>query len=123
MPWLPEVFTAPVMEQILNRRRRDALVAVPYFDGLLAGDPDPLVESFAGEPEVQDPVRGRVKGAAAFSAFVADPSAWLRQRHARVEAVEHVILEGRGFEEVVLHLESDRGPVELPVAVVAERRP
>ena len=45
MPWLPEVFTAPVMEQILDRRRRDALVAVPYFDGLLVGDPDPLVES------------------------------------------------------------------------------
>ena len=52
MPWLPEVFTAPVMEQILEQRRRDALVAVPYFDGLLAGDPDPLVESFAREPEV-----------------------------------------------------------------------
>jgi hypothetical protein len=88
MPWLPEVFSAPVLQQVLDQRRRDALVAVPYFDGLLAGDPDPLVESFAGAPELYEPVRGRVKDEAGFRAFVADG-----------------------------------GPVDLPVAVVAERRP
>ena len=82
MPWLPELFTAPALQRILDERRRDALVAVPYFDGLLAGDPDPLVESFAGEPELHDPVRGRIKGVAAFRAFVTETSAWLRQHHA-----------------------------------------
>ena len=123
MPWLPELFTAPALQQILDDRRRDALLAVPYFDGLLAGDPDPLVESFAGEPEVYDPVRGRIKGEAAFRAFVAETSAWLRQHHASVDDVEHVILERRGFEEVVLHLDPDRRRRRLPVAVVADRRP
>src|SRR4051794_40979316 len=121
MPWLPEAFTAPVMQQILDERRRAALAAVPYYDGLLAGDPDPLVESFAGEPEVHDPVRGRVKGAAAFRAFVIETHAWLEEHRATVEDVEHVVLERHGFEEVVLHLATDRDTVDLPVAVVADR--
>ena len=123
MPWLPELFTAPVLQQILDERRRDELVAVPYFDGLMAGDPDPLVESFAGEPEVHDPVRGRIKGVAAFRAFVTETSAWLREHNVSVEDVEHVILDRRGFEEVVLHLDSANGTVGLPVAIVADRRP
>jgi len=123
MPWLPELFTAPVLQRILDERRRDTLLAVPYFDGLLAGDPDPLVESFAGEPEVFDPVRGRVKGVRAFRAFVTETSAWLQEHHATVDEIEHVILERRGFEEVVVHLDTDAGTADLPVAVVAERRP
>jgi hypothetical protein len=122
MPWVPELFTAPALERILDKRRRDALVAVPYFDGLMAGDPDPLVESFSVRPEVHDPVRGRIKGEAAFRAFVTETSAWLRQHHASVEDVEHAVLERRGFEEVVVHLDTDDGTVSLPVAIVADRR-
>ncbi len=123
MPWLPELFSAPVLQQVLDKRRRDTLVAVPYFDGLMAGDPGPLVESFAGEPEVHDPMRGRIKGVAAFTAFVTETSAWLRQHRAWVEDVEHVILERRGSEEVVLHLDTDNGTVGVPILVVADRRP
>src|SRR6185369_11263907 len=67
-------------------------------------------------------VRGRVKGEAAFRAFVAETSVWLRQHHASVDDVEHVILERRGFEEVVLHLDTDSGSIDLPIAIVAERR-
>src|SRR3954451_6500961 len=116
MPWLPEAFTAPVMQQILDERRRAALAAVPYYDGLLAGDPDPLVESFAGEPEVHDPVRGRIRGASEFRGFVTATGTWLRQHGAAVEDVEHVVLERRGFEEVVLPLDTGTGSVDLPVA-------
>jgi hypothetical protein len=112
-----------VLQQFLDKRRRDTLVAVPYFDGLMAGDPGPLVESFAGEPEVHDPLRGRIKGVAAFTAFVTESSAWLRQHRASVEDVEHVILERRGSEEVVLHLATDNGTVGVPILVVADRRP
>jgi hypothetical protein len=121
VPWLPELFSAPVLQQFLDKRRRDTLVAVPYFDGLMAGDPGPLVESFAGEPEVHDPLRGRIKGVAAFTAFATETSAWLHEHRASVEDVEHVILERRGFEEVVLHLDTDRGPVDVPILVVADR--
>ncbi len=62
-------------------QRRDELATVPFFDGLLAGEPDALIESFAGEPELHHPVRGRIRGARAFAEFVAETSAWLDQRH------------------------------------------
>jgi hypothetical protein len=123
VPWVPELFTAPVLQQVLDKRRRDSLVAVPYFDGLMAGDPGALIESFGGEPELHDPVRGRVRGVRAFEAFMTETNDWLAQHNARVEDVEHVILEHRGFEEVVLHLDADTGRVELPVAIVADRAP
>jgi hypothetical protein len=123
MPWLPELFSAPVLQQVLDQRRRERLVAVPYFDGLLSGEPDALLESFAGEPEVHDPVRGRVKGAGAFRAFVAETREWLVGRNVSVEDLEHVVLEQRGFEEVVLHLDGETGPIALPFAIVADRAP
>jgi hypothetical protein len=44
MPWLPELFSAPALQRVLDARRREQLVAVPYFDGLLSGEPDALVE-------------------------------------------------------------------------------
>jgi hypothetical protein len=122
VPWVPELFTAPVLERILDERRRDKLVAVPYFAGLMAGDPGPLVESFEGEPEVHDPIRGRVRGVAAFTTYVTESSAWLRQHNASVEDVEHVILDGRGFEEVNLHLDIDTRSITIPIVVVADRR-
>src|SRR5439155_14486241 len=99
MPWVPELFSTQALQRVLDARRRDELVAVPYFDGLLSGEPDALVESFAGEPEVYDPVRGRIKGVQPFKAFLAETRDWLGQRNASVEDVEHVLLEGPGFEE------------------------
>ncbi len=120
MPWVPELFSAPVLQKVLERRRRDELVSMPFFDGLLAGDLDALRDSFAGEPQLCDPVRGRVRGMRAFEDYVADMTGWLRQHDASVEDVGHVILESTGFEEVVLHLDADGGRVELPVAIVAD---
>ena len=49
-----------------------------------------------------------------------DTNAWLAQRGASVEDVEHVITEPRGFEEVVLHVDGETGRVDLPVAIVAD---
>jgi hypothetical protein len=122
MPWLPELFTASALQRLQEKRRRDELVAVLFFDGLLAGEPDALVESFAGEPELYDPVRGRIKGAQALRAYLSQMSAWLAQGNVSVEDVGHVVLEGRGFEEVVLHFDGESGRVELPFAIVADRR-
>ena len=67
------------------------------------------------------PLRGRIKGARAFEAFVAETNAWIAQCNISIEDVEHVVTERRGFEEVVLHLDRER--VDLPVAIVADRRP
>lgn len=122
MPWVPELFSAPVLEQWREQRRRDRIVDVPYFAGVRAGELDALFESFSGEPELHHPVRGRIRGRRAFAAYVDATNAWLAECNASVEEVGHVITEPRGFEEVVLHLDRDIGPVDLPVAIVAEHR-
>ena len=122
VPFVPELFSAPALAKVEERQQLDELVAVPYFDGLMAGEPDALVESFAGEPELYDPVRGRVKGKRAFRAFVTETSAWLARRNVSVEDVDHVITGPSGFEEVVLHLDGETGRVDLPVAIVADRK-
>jgi hypothetical protein len=98
IPWVPELFSAPVLQGFLDKQQRDTIVDVPFFDGLIAGETDALVGSFAGEPEVHHPVRGRIKGVAAFTAFVAEMSAWFAERDVAVEDVERVVLRTRGFE-------------------------
>jgi hypothetical protein len=70
VPFVPELFSAPALARLEDKWRLDELVAVPYFDGLMAGEPDALVGSFAAEPELHDPVRRRVKGTRAFKALV-----------------------------------------------------
>src|SRR5579871_3909966 len=105
VPFVPELFSAPALARLEDKWRLEKLVAVPYFDGLMAGEPHALVGSFATEPQVHDPVRGRVKGTRAFEAFVAELNAWIARRDVSVEDVEHVVTERRGFEEVVLHLD------------------
>jgi hypothetical protein len=120
VPWVPELFSAPVLERWLEERQRDAMPDVPFFAGLLAGELDALVESFAGEPELHHPVRGRVKGTRAFTAHVAEMLAWLTERNASVEELGHTVLDDRGFEEVVLHLDGATGRVALPIAIVAD---
>jgi hypothetical protein len=81
---MPELFSAAVQASA----RREPLAAVPYFAGLMAGESGALIRSFAGEPELHHPVRGRVKGARAFEAFVGATHGWLAERNASVEAVD-----------------------------------
>jgi hypothetical protein len=122
MPFTPELFSAPALARLKEKRQHE-LVSVPFFDGLMAGEPDALVESFAGVPELHNPIRGRVKGTRAFEAFVSEATSWLRQHNFSVEDVGHGVTEGHGFEEVILHFDGQNGRVDLPVAIVADRRP
>ncbi len=122
MPWLPELFSAPALAK-LEEQAQHELVTVPFFEGLIAGEPEALVKSFAGVPELHHPVRGRIRGARAFETYVIETKAWLTQRDITVEHVEHVAEKRRGFGEVVLHLDGEGGPVDLPVAEVADLEP
>jgi hypothetical protein len=122
VPWTPELFTAPTLARLQEKWRLERLESVPYFDGLTADELGALVDSFAGEPELHDPVRGRVKGARALQAFATEMRAWLRERNASVEEIYHTITERRGFEEVVLHFDGETGRVALPIAIVADHR-
>jgi SnoaL-like domain len=123
VPWLPELFSAPALAQLDERRRRDQLFTVPFFAGLLTGEIDALVQSFAGEPELHHPVRGRIRGERAFTTYVAETRAWLEERDAEIEDVGYIRTERRGVGEVILHLGGEDGRVDLPVAVAADRRP
>jgi hypothetical protein len=122
MPWAPELFSAPVLARLEQQADRK-LVTVPYFEGLLTGELDALIGSFAGEPEVHHPVRGRIKGARAFEAFMTETNAWLRRNDVAVEEVEHVAVERAGFGEFVLSLEDGTARIRQPVAVMADRQP
>src|SRR4051794_1989935 len=121
MPWAPELFSTPILQQV-EKKWGAHFGTVPFFDGLLAGDLDALVGSFAGEPELHHPVRGRIRGVRAFEAFVTEMTSWLGERNAVVEDVDRVVTERHGFGEVVLHLNGEAGPVGLPVAIVSDRR-
>ena len=117
MPWLPELFTAPALARIWQDGRRRRMELVPFFVGVLTGETGALVESFAAEPELHHPVRGRIKGMAAFERFVAETRNWLLERGATAEDVEFTIVPGGGVEESVLHL----GDVRLPVAIASDK--
>ena len=122
MPWLPELFSAPMLERI----RREAAQAhaaepVPYFDGVRSGEIEALVGSFAGQPELHHPVHGRVRGRRAFERFVADINVWLTERNAAFAPVQRIITRRRGIEETVMTLDGEHGRVEVPVAVAADR--
>jgi hypothetical protein len=64
----PELFSAPVLRR-LQEKWRSERDKVPFFYGLLTGEIDALVGSFAGVPEVQHPVRRPIRGVRPFEAL------------------------------------------------------
>jgi hypothetical protein len=123
VPWLPELFSGPALEQIYDRAAADARAAapVPYFAGVRSGETEALVQSFAGEPELHHPIRGRVRGRRAFERFVTETNAWLTARNVVGSEVDRIITPRRGIEETVLTLDGDGSRVELPIAIAADR--
>src|SRR5215213_3561125 len=127
MPWMPEVFTAPIAAARRAQEEEDTSAndAVPYYEGILADEPDALVRSFAArQPVLDDPRVGYVEGTRELRAFASGTAEWLRERDAVVENVALTRTPTRTVEEVSLHLlADDGGRVELPVAVVSDRNP
>src|SRR4051812_43063850 len=121
VPWAPELFSAPALQQVLDKYQRERMASVPFFDGLASGEVEALVESFSGVPEVHHPLRGRIRGERAFRRFVAEMAGWLTARNIDVEHVALLLTDPRGVEEAVLHLDGERGRVAVPVAVAADR--
>jgi hypothetical protein len=125
MPWMPEAFTGPLAQAPRPVEDAPANDAIAYYEGIMAGEPEALVRSFAArQPVLDDPRVGYVEGARQLRAFVNGTAEWLRERDAVVENVALTRTPTRTVEEVVLHLLSDDGGrVELPVAIVADRNP
>src|SRR3954467_2461265 len=121
MPWIPELFSAPALERIRGQAEARAAAPVPYFAGLRSGETDALVRSFAGEPELHHPIRGRVKGRRAFERFVTETNTWLTARNAVSGDADRIITPRRGVEETLLTLDGDHGRFELPIGIAADR--
>ncbi len=119
MPWAPELFSAPVLARVQEEQREAPIV--PYYAGLLTGETDALIGSFTGEPEVHDPVRGRVKGARAFAAYVTDMNQWLKERNVSIQDVDRVITSGRSIEEYRLQFGGEAARIDVPVAITADK--
>jgi hypothetical protein len=125
MPWMPEFFTAPIAEARRHGEAALANDAVPYYEGIMADEPEALLRSFAAQhPVLDDPRVGYVEGERGLRAFVTGTAQWLRERDAVVENAALTHTPTRTVEEVVLHLlADDGGRVELPVAIVSDRNP
>jgi hypothetical protein len=123
VPWLPWLFSGPALERIYDRAAADARAAapVPYFAGVTSGETDALVQSFAGEPELHHPMRGRVRGRRAFEWFVTETNAWLTAHNAVGGPVERIVTPRRGIEETVLTVDGEQGRIDLPIGIVADR--
>jgi hypothetical protein len=122
MPWAPELFSAPVLQRLTEKLHRE-LVTVPFFEGLMTGELDALVGSFADEPELHHPVRGRIRGVHAFETYVANTQDWLSERAAAIEDVQYISARPHSAGEANLRLGGRSGRVDLPVAIVADRQP
>ena len=77
MPWMPEVFTAPIAAA---RRAQDEEAtstndAVPYYEGILADEPEALVRSFAARQPVLATTPESAKSRAPRS-YAPSPLAW-----------------------------------------------
>ena len=44
MPWLPELFSAPALARIEERHRRERLVLIPFFLGLMTGEIGAIID-------------------------------------------------------------------------------
>src|SRR3954447_14636337 len=98
MPFIPELFSAPALARIEDRRRA-RVQGVSFFDGLISGEIDALVGSFAGEPEVHQPVSGRIRGTSAFARFASYTTGWMHDSGVSVEDVDSVHTPSRGVED------------------------
>jgi len=124
---MPDVFTTPLAaaRHAQDEEATSTNDAVPYYEGILADEPDALVRSFAArQPVLDDPRVGYVEGTKELRAFATGTAEWLRERDAVIENVALTRTPSRTVEEVVLNLLADDGRrVELPVAVVSDRNP
>jgi hypothetical protein len=91
-----------------------------FYVTLLIGDADVLTDIFAGEPVVNTPLHGEVKGTQAFKQFVADQQAWLKQHQAEPELLALTATDERIVAEFVLYLQREDGTIDLPVSIAAD---
>ena len=87
-------------------------------EGTLGG----LAQRLGNKATVDDPIFGRASGLPALERFVADMSKWLKSHEAKYSKLAFTTGIDRDVTEGTLALTFESKTVDLPVAVVAERR-
>jgi hypothetical protein len=96
-----------------------------YMPCLLDADEqslDALVRRLGGRATIDDPIFGRASGLPTLERYIAEMSKWLKGHGASYERVHFTTGTDRDVTEGMLTLRLDSKTVELPIAVVAERR-
>src|SRR5204862_5720475 len=58
MPWLPELFSAPVAARVVEGREHETHLELPFFAGVMTGELGALIDSFAASPRFTIPSAG-----------------------------------------------------------------
>jgi hypothetical protein len=94
-----------------------------YFVSLASGQVEQLIHRLGDRATVDDPIFGRTSGLPALERYVQEVSAWLQKHEGSFDKVAFVTGSDRDVTEGTLGLTFDGRRVQVPVAVVAERRP
>lgn len=101
MPWLPDLEAA---RQLYPRHPAKPVERLLYYEGLQTLDAATLAESFADEPDVDDPRLGHIEGLDAFTRYVTAVQGWLHEEVTATDSVSLTHSEERSVEEVRLRL-------------------
>jgi hypothetical protein len=101
MPWFPDLEAA---RQLYPRHPANPVERLLYYDGIRMRDAATLAASFAGEPDVDDPRLGHVRGVDAFTSYVTAVHHWLDAEVTATDSVSRTHTKERSVEEVRLRL-------------------
>jgi len=91
-----------------------------FYPSLLNGDIHNIKAMFAGEPLLNEPTKGVIKGVDALEHFTGNYRQWMLRRKPKAEHVAVTVTDERIVEECVLYLKYEQQYMDLPVAVVGE---
>jgi hypothetical protein len=97
-----------------------------YFAALATGQAEQveqLVKRLGERATIDDPIFGRTSGMPTLQRYADEVAAWLRKHDGAFEKVAFVTGSDRDVTEGTLALTFDGKRVQVPVAIVAERRP
>ncbi len=91
------------------------------FVRLIGGESVSFESLFAGEPQIDTPLHGEIRERRAFARFIDEQRRLLREERARTDLLALTATDERVVAEFRLTLVRSGTPIELPVAIAADR--
>lgn len=99
---------------------KPADMIMKFYNLLLDGEINNIKAMFAGEPLLNEPTKGIIKGDSQLDHFTRNYRHWMQRRNPSVKHSACTITDKRIVEECVLHLRDKDEAIDLPVAIVAD---